>query len=426
MRQLAAWERMTPAELGRLHAQRLYDMLDYARKHVPLYRTDPWQRALGDRPHEVEAWPVLERDVLQRHAEELRALPGRGHVRHQTSGSTGQRATVTLTRDAETWTWAHRYRMLMWHGVPIGAPTLRLSHDRRLLRDWLLGHHHVPALETEKAFATAASVLRHVRPHMVAGPPSTLFQLARYLRERGITKPLVRIARAGGEQLFPFQRTEIEAVLATRIVNAYGTTETGAIAAECPAGALHVYAEHVHLETVRGSTPVGVGELGDIVVTPLANPAMPLVRYRVGDRGRLSADRCRCGMPHPVLFDLQARASDVVLAADGTCRDVSALVEPLDDFFADPVAVGARQVQFEQLDSVNWRVWVEAPRLLGSAASAARPCAAMEGRLADGLRRVLGSECRLEVRFVERLERKHGKFRYYRRSESALDRPKSV
>jgi phenylacetate-CoA ligase len=428
LRQLVAWERLTPVELQRLHDERLREALLYASDHVPFYRNHWWRDPRGSqanpldtwgsvpigRPNAVEAWPVLEREVLRERAADLRARPHRpGTVERRTSGSSGGTVSVALTREAETWTWAHRYRMLMWHGVALGAPALRLSHDRHVLRDGLLGHIHLPELAGPDAFAEAAHVLRRERPPLVMGPPSTLFQLARYLREIGVTEPLARVARVGGERTFAFQRAEIEAVLAMRVVDAYGCTEIGAIAGECPAGALHVYTEHVHLEVLRGDAPAGPGELADVVLTSLANPAMPLVRYRVGDQARLSTEPCRCGLPHPVLAELRPRSADTVLAPDGSRRPASVLVEPLGEFYSSPAAAGVRNVQFEQIDPRQWWVWVEAPALLGDgSAELARP--GIEAGLGAIVRGALGPECRLEARLVERIERPRGKFRYYR------------
>ena len=164
VRELEGSERLTPAEFDRLHDQRLRDILAYARERVPLYRTEPWQTALRDRGDAIDAWPVLERDVVQAHADELRALPrGRRDVELRSSGSTGRPVAIALTREAETWTWAHRYRMMMWHGVAIGAPSLRLSHDRHGLRDRLLGHTHLPPLATTEARAAAGRYLRRAR-----------------------------------------------------------------------------------------------------------------------------------------------------------------------------------------------------------------------------------------------------------------------
>lgn len=414
LRELRAWERLTPAEFDRRHEERLRAALAYARERVPLYRSEPWRIALQAGGGALEAWPVLHRNVLAARAAELRALPpGPGQVELRTSGSSGPPVRIALTREAETWTWAHRYRTLMWHGVAVGAPALRLSHDRRRLRDALLGHRHVPELGRAGALERAARYLRRARPVLVMGPPSALFRLARYLRETGGSSPPARVGRVGGEQLFPFQRTEIESVLAAKVVNAYGCTELGAIAGECPAGALHVFAEHVHLEIARDGAPVAPGEAGDILLTALANPVMPLVRYRVGDRGRLSADRCRCGLPHPVLLELEARGDETVLGPDGAPRPASSVVGALDGFFAHPSSAGARQLQLEQADRWSWRAWVEAPAVLRSAdAEAARRD--MEARLASVLRDALGPGCRVEAQLVEGLEQRGGKFPYLR------------
>src|SRR5690606_22564126 len=154
-------------------------------------------------------------------------------------------------------------------------------------------------------------------------------------------------------------RSEIQDRLAERVIDSYGSTEAGALAGECPAGSLHVYAEHVHLEIVQGDTPVAPGEFGDIVATPLGNLAMPLIRYRVGDRGRLSPEPCRCGLPHPVLLDLQARLGDTIVAADGSVHHASVLVEALEPFFAAPISAGVRQLRFDPIDRLTWEVRIE-------------------------------------------------------------------
>jgi phenylacetate-CoA ligase len=408
VRQLREWERLPAQEFERLHAERLRWLLGYACEHVPLYRTGPWENAVSGRGAGLETWPVLEREVLRARSDELRAQPRPPQiVTRRTSGSTGTPAMIVLTPHADTWGWAHRYRGLLWHGIPIGVRSLRLSHDRRPLRDFLLNHRSVPALDTREAIESAVRVLREERPPLVAGPPSSLFYLARCLRERSVDGPLAPFARVGGEQLFPFQRAEIEKYLGARVVNSYGCTEIGGLAGECAAGSLHVYAEHVHLEIFNGESPAKPGELGDIVVTALNNPAMPLVRYRVGDRGRLSPHRCCCGLPHPVLVDLQAYLSDTFRAADGIPHHGSELVTQLGGFFTDPVSDSVRQVQFGQIDSRTWRVWVEASNegLLR---------VAMNDRLACIVRQVFGAECSVETRVVGTIPREHGKLRYFR------------
>jgi phenylacetate-CoA ligase len=414
--QLREWEQLDAAAFDRQHHERLRSMLLHARQHVPLYATEPWQNALGQRVDRLEAWPILDRSVVRTRADELLATSNRHrHVVQRTSGSTGAPLRIALTPHAETWGWAHRYRGMLWHGIPAGAPALRLTADRLALRDFVLGQKNIAELHRPEMLEKAIHFLLTARPSLVTGSPSALFYLARCLREAGVRGPLVPVARAGGEQLFAFQRTEIEATLAYRVVDSYGCTEVGALAGECPAGSMHVYADHVHLEIVRpDGEPAAAGDLGDVLATSLANPAMPLVRYRIGDRARLSPEPCRCGLPHPVLKDLQARMEDTFMATDGSELHASELVERLARFFADPVSTGVRQVQFGQIDSQRWEVLVEAPGVPAPAQPGTRSWTALEERLAQCVRLVFGAECQVEARLVDAIPREKRKFRYYR------------
>lgn len=420
VRQLQAWEKLPLPEFDRLNAERLRRMLAHARAHVPLYRTGRWATALAGTDAGLAAWPVLEREVLRARAEELCADPlPRRIVTKRTSGSTGKPVKIPWTREAETWWWAHRYRALFWHGIPIGVSSLRLSQHDHALRDWLLGQRCVPVLHAPGGIDKAVQFLVENQPPLVMGPPSALFYLARGLRERGIRRPVVPFARVGGEQLYDFQRAEIEQCLGARVINAYGSTEIGAIASECPAGSLHLSAEHVHCEIFNGDAVAGPGELGDIVLTASHNPAMPLIRYRVGDRGRLSPQPCRCGLPHPVLMDIQARAADAFPAADGSLRHGSEFLSRMGSFFADPAADAVRQFQFVQTGRREWRVLVEIrpPGSLSAAAAA---------RLADIVRKVCGAECAVETQVVDWIRRERGKYSYYRVEREPQPAPRAA
>lgn len=414
VRRLQEWERLEPAHFDLLHERRLQEVLGYARGRVPLYRTGEWQAALSGPGEGLERWPVLERGVLRERIEDLRALPKRPwHVVERTSGTTGTRIPIGLTSRDVTWRWAQRYRALLWHGIPIGVRALRVSRVARPFRDRVLNQENVPTPLTAETLAEAASFLRRDRPGLVFGPPSALFVLSRYLGEYDRAGPMARFARVGGEQLFLFQRAEIERSLAERVVDSYGCTEVGPVAGECPAGSLHVFSEHVHLEILRGDDPVEIGEFGDITVTALNNTAMPLVRCRIGDKGRLSPDRCSCGLPHPVLAELQARTGDTFLAADGSERHTSEMMRRLGTFFADPVSAGARQIHLRQVEPLTWRVWVEVAESSGMMDSANRQRPIAE-RLESLVRDVAGSKCRVETRFVERIPPEPGKYRYHR------------
>ena len=58
------------------------------------------------------------------------------------------------------------------------------------------------------------------------------------------------------------------------------------------------------------------GEIGRVVVTPLANFAMPLLRYDIGDYAEVG-DPCPCGRGLPVLRRVLGRERNMLVAPDG-------------------------------------------------------------------------------------------------------------
>jgi phenylacetate-CoA ligase len=81
-----------------------------------------------------------------------------------------------------------------------------------------------------------------------------------------------------------------------RFVQKYGTSELGVVAGACgDSPAMHVFEDLFHVEVLRHGKPAPAGEVGRIVVTDLINTTMPLIRYEVGDVGRLHPGQCACG-----------------------------------------------------------------------------------------------------------------------------------
>ena len=70
-----------------------------------------------------------------------------------------------------------------------------------------------------------------------------------------------------------------------RVMDTYGAIEAGMILAQCAScGDYHPADRHLILELLgEDGRPVAAGEMGRVVVTPLFNKAMPLLRYETGD-----------------------------------------------------------------------------------------------------------------------------------------------
>jgi phenylacetate-CoA ligase len=95
----------------------------------------------------------------------------------------------------------------------------------------------------------------------------------------------------------------------------YGMTETGlGGGVDCRAHAgYHLRGADLYYEVVdpASGSPLAMGEQGELVVSTLTRQAMPLLRYRTGDWGRLlSAKDCPCGGITPRLERVPGRLAN--------------------------------------------------------------------------------------------------------------------
>ena len=420
LRRLEEWGRYDRRAFDELRSERLARTLEYARSRVPLYKSGPWKEAL-DRadPQDLQAWPVLERQVIQTCEREMLAEPTPpGHYYRTTSGSTGTPLRVAMDPAAAAWAWAADYHGLLWHGIQVGAQALTLRpRTAGTLGEWIRNNHLVPATDLSPSRLTSAvQFLERGRTTYVWGYVSAVVELAKHARAmKPRRKPLVPFAKVFGEMLYPFQRELIEEGLGARVIETYGCNETGTVAYECPAGSIHVFSEHVEVEILKDGHPAAPGEMGEILLTCTTNRVMPLIRYRVGDRGRLLPDPCQCGRPHPVLGDIEGRSGDLLLTASGLqVHGTAALGGVLKKVHAKASPEAMRQVVFEQHDSRTWTVLVQpGPEFNDTVA----------GALIEAVRSIFGEECQVTVNPVPEIPREpSGKLRFYRVAKTSLVR----
>jgi phenylacetate-CoA ligase len=165
--------------------------------------------------------------------------------------------------------------------------------------------------------ARVAAQLAAFAPDTVYGLPSALLEAGQELRYRGARLRVKRIFTSG-ELLRPAVRQALADAFGAPVYDVYGSSETKEIAWECPAGGMHINADVVRVEVLdEAGHPVPLGVEGNLVATLLVNRAMPLLRYRLGDRGSLLAGSCACGHPFPLLGVVTGRRADMLVLAGG-------------------------------------------------------------------------------------------------------------
>jgi phenylacetate-CoA ligase len=328
--------------VGIQHAQRRQiTHLCTAAKASALY----WSRlsvpGSGVSDDEFWAWwhalPGLDRATVRDHAIDLTAdpaPPSHGRIATVTTGgSTGRPVTVRQSELANLYWRAATLRGHLWrrHDFAGHAAAIRrfgdasepdmtgLSQD-----DW--GHALSGLVQTGPSSVLDIRVpvdrqavwLRETDPDYLLVLPSTLSPLLDEFQRTGATPSRLRDIRTMGEVVEPDLRERTRDVLGVEIADSYSANDTTVMALDCDQGRLHVLSDTVRLDIVdhagRGCPP---GTPGRILVTPLHNYAMPMMRYDIGDIGAWSTESCPCGRSYPVIERIIGRAFDGVILPDG-------------------------------------------------------------------------------------------------------------
>jgi hypothetical protein len=126
--------------------------------------------------------------------------------------------------------------------------------------------------------------------------PVYLLWLADRLRATGRSLPGLGLLAPFGGMTSPRMAERISAGAGAPFADLYGTSELGSVAASCGRSAgMHLFEDQFLLEVCRDGLPVPAGEVGRLIITDLVNTAMPLIRYEVGDVGRVLPGPCPCG-----------------------------------------------------------------------------------------------------------------------------------
>jgi phenylacetate-CoA ligase len=223
---------------------------------------------------------------------------------HQTSGTSG--APLRWLDTAESWEWWLR----CW-GFVLAAAGVRPGDRAFFPFSFGLFVGFWAGFEGTRAFGALAipgggqdSVARlasmgSLGATVLVCTPSYALHLLQVARERGVdaAKLAVRTTVHAGEPGAGIAsvRARIEAGWGARAYDHAGMTEMGAYGYECEVQAgPHVNESEFIAEVLDPVTGEPADE-GELVLTNLGRLGSPLIRYRTGDRVRLTATPCACG-----------------------------------------------------------------------------------------------------------------------------------
>jgi phenylacetate-CoA ligase len=401
METLLRTQHFAPADLDAYQAGILAHLLRHAKANVPFYRDRifPAQDIKVASPAWLDV-PTIDRGVVATQGVALRALrtpEGHGKIRLASSGgSTGSPIQVAVSELEALGRVVCTYRMFVDYSMQPSLPLFMIRRQPTGLRSpegvvagkwafpWLPREQIGDRIHLDIGLPPPAQIdrLTERSPAYVNTLPSNLLRIG--LEARRQPRPLaVPIVVSVAEYLPPEVRTLARETLGSRVINILPSSEAGVIAIECPeAGKLHIQSELTLAEIIdeRGQ-PCEPGQTGELVVTPLYNYGMPLIRYRSGDFVVKGAP-CACGRSLPTIERFVGRKEHLFVLPDGVRE-----LPPIDRVFVSEL-VGHDAWQFVQTSAHTAELRSEPSAKLHDAAEA------IQRHASDAVRGLLSVEVR--------------------------------
>ncbi|MCK4950430.1 MAG: phenylacetate--CoA ligase family protein [Gammaproteobacteria bacterium] len=399
--------------------RQLSSLIKYTYEKVPYYRRIMDARKLKPKDigsqEDLIKLPVLTKEDIRANFSGLLSTDFnlKSVKRGYTSGTTGTPLEICYDDRVTYMTYAALDRQYQWAETKLG----KLGDKIAVLRGnvivplyqkhppfWRYNYYHRQILLSAFHLSPAnlpyyVEELRRYQPRILDGYPSTLYILAKYLKNIG-EKLILHAVISSSETLYDFQRETIEESFGCKVYDYFSSAERVLFSTECDRHAgHHIVSEYGITEVLNNDQEsVSKGETGTLVATSLHNYAMPMIRYVTNDMSALKQQTCACGRCLPLMEDVTTKAEDLITLKDGRLISPSVLTHP----FKPITSIVESQVIQESLDIVRIKV-VPGPEYSQKD----------EQTLVDGLQERLGTGIKVLVDQVDQLERsKSGKFRW--------------
>ncbi|MBQ8974759.1 MAG: phenylacetate--CoA ligase family protein [Oscillospiraceae bacterium] len=326
-------------ELRRYQLHMLNRQLEYAASSSPFYNEHLKGLELPlESLDALSELPFMDAGDIAAKGFALSCLPQRDIrriVTLKTSGTTGERKRIFFTagdieRTVDFFSVGMRYMCGAGDSVAVfmpGATSDGIGDQLRRALERFGAQPHIYGAVSD--VQDAISFLRRIKPHTIVGIPSQMRALALAATE---LRPVNVLLSADYVPLSV--KDSIARLWHTDCFEHYGMTETCfGFAVDCPHHrGMHIRHDEFITEIVdENSAPLPPGQWGQIVITSLRRQAMPIIRYKTGDWGRLVTQPCPCGSKLPRLDHVRGR--------------ISALRSPVNIHALDEILLGVDGVQ---------------------------------------------------------------------------------
>jgi phenylacetate-CoA ligase len=404
--QLLKTQALGRAQLLAKQQRDLADIVTFAATHTAYYAETLGPLLGGSHPSALDTLPILKKDDVIRRLDDLLARTAdhsQAKIGH-TGGSTGKPLAFWYDDAKHELMRAGMMRSYRLSGWRPGQKILNFWGARQDvvpggvfgsgLLDFIAAEHTLAAYEyTEAQLVEWARFIQRYHPVLLQGYASVLAEVARVVIDNKMPMPKTLIGvYSTAEVLTGYQRQRMQQAFGCKVFNQYGSREVPNIACECSHGNMHVFTDMVMLESVPLESE------NRLLVTSLTNRLMPMIRYDIGDSGRLLDGECDCGLPFPLMEMNLCRQNDLIRTRSGKTIHPS---------YFNRLLYGQTQIRQYQ--------WVQRdPGRLTLNLVAAHPLSdATRASLESSIRQDVDAQMELEVNYLDAIPRTvSGKHRF--------------
>lgn len=312
---------MSPLELDKQKHLKEEEFLQYATNN------SKWYKAYAGL--ELKNFPILEKVDVINNLNNLKTIDEAEGLVSLTGGTTGASMKVVYTKSDMQERFAILDHFRAKHGYELGIKTAWFSGKNLItekdLKKGVCSHYdfinkirfystfHI----NEKNFDVYWRSLSKFQPEFIVGFPSSVYEICEIADRLGLRlEHKVKVFFPTAETVLSQHREVIGRVLGCRLVDQYASSEGAPFILECEEGSLHIHPLTGIFEVVDENMQPAIE--GEVLVTSFTTKGTPLIRYRVGDRIRLSSPEkiCKCGSLFPLVDKIEGRTTDFVYSPE--------------------------------------------------------------------------------------------------------------
>lgn len=279
---------------------------------------------IGNKNMTWENIPIMTKSDLQRPLEDRlsKEFTKKSVYINKTSGSSGTPFIFAKDKFCHALTWAkiidsfgnlgidfNSSLQARFYGIPLDFK----GYYKERIKDFFSHRYRFPVFDlSEDKLENILNSFKVKKFDYINGYTSSIVLFAKFVHGKKVVLneicPTLKYCVVTSEMLFDDDKQLMEKVFGVPVINEYGASELDLIAFTNSRNEFIVNSETLFVEIIdENNNAVPLGNEGRIVITSLYNKAHPMIRYDIGDLGKLAISST---FKYPVLEKLIGRSSD--------------------------------------------------------------------------------------------------------------------